>query len=267
MDDNPIADKRLLKLIQQCRTKSICDYVKQHGTDAPKDTNGTSANQDTGTGKSKSNKQKILETAPCRKIIVQRHTEETLRVIFMDLVKEIRPFILCCVVKNLNLDEGQFKKFLQIQTKLHETVCAKREKSTIATHDMAKLKGDVVRYTAHQPNHLKIIPLGKAKGVSAQKLYDTLKAEAEALRKEKKRNVYSGIHKYLYLLDKKELFACLEDNDGNVISLPPLTNGDLTKVITSNFIQKKNVFSWKPNFFYLFFNFRFHQKPKIFLLK
>lgn len=128
---------------------------------------------------------------------------------------------------------GNFKKFLQIQTKLHETVCGKREKSTIATHDLKKLSqpANFIRYTAQIPTALKILPLGKSKMVTASKLYDTLKAEAEALRKEKKRNVYSGLHKYLYLLENKTQFACFVDSDGNVISLPPLTNGDLTKVI------------------------------------
>lgn len=234
LEDNPIADKRLLKLIQQCRTKQICDYVKQHGSDAPKDNGSATSGKEAATaaagGKSKSRKQKKSESAPCRKIIVQRHTDDSFRLVYMDVVKEIRPYILCCVVKNLNLEGGQFKKFLQIQTKLHETVCGKREKSTIATHDLSTLKGNVVRYTARAPTELKIVPLGKSKAVTAQKLYDNLKAEAEALRREKKRNVYSGIHKYLYLLDKKELFSCFEDGDGNVISLPPLTNGDLTKV-------------------------------------
>lgn len=147
-------------------------------------------------------------------------------------VKDVRPFILCCVVKKLNLSDGKFKKFLQIQTKLHESVCGKREKSTIATHDLSKVaEGGFIRYTAKAPAALKIIPLGKSKRVTAQKLYDELKAEAESLRKEKKRNVYSGIHKYLYLLENKQQFSCVEDAAGNAISLPPLTNGDLTKVI------------------------------------
>lgn len=148
----------------------------------------------------------------------------------MDSVKDIRPFMLCCSVRNLNLDGANFKKFLQIQTKLHETVCEKREKSTIATHDLNKIKGGYITYTARDPHLIEIIPLGKLKKVSAQKLYDNLKAEADALRKEKKRNVYSGIHKYLYMLEKKDTFACVEDGEGNVISLPPLTNGELTKV-------------------------------------
>lgn len=131
----------------------------------------------------------------------------------------------------MNLQDGNLKKFLQIQTKLHESVCGKREKSTIATHDLAKFAaGGYIHYTAKSPQRMAIIPLGKTKKVTAQRLYDDLKAEAEALRKEKKRNVYSGIHKYLYLLEGKDKFACIEDGAGNVISLPPLTNGELTKV-------------------------------------
>lgn len=151
-----------------------------------------------------------------------------------DLVKDVRPFILACAVKNVNLRDNNLRKFLQIQTKLHDNVCGKREKSTIATHDLAKIQsGGFVQYTAKAPKTLAIIPLGRSKKVAAQKLYDDLKAEAEALRKEKKRNVYSGIHKYLYLLEGKDKFACVQDSAGNVISLPPLTNGDLTKVIST----------------------------------
>lgn len=134
----------------------------------------------------------------------------------------------------MNLGDGNLKKFLQIQTKLHETVCGKREKSTIATHDLAKFAaGGFIKYTAKAPDRMAIIPLGRTKKVTAQKLYDDLKAEAEALRKEKKRNVYSGIHKYLYLLENKDKFACIADAARNVISLPPLTNGEITKVSES----------------------------------
>lgn len=31
MKGNPVADRRLLKLIDQCRPKQVLDYVKQHG--------------------------------------------------------------------------------------------------------------------------------------------------------------------------------------------------------------------------------------------
>lgn len=145
----------------------------------------------------------------------------------------MRQFILCCIVENVRLADGKFREFLQIQTKLHETVCGKREKSTIATHDLAKLpsaNGNFIRYTAKDADQLRIHPLGKTKVLTGTELYNELKAEADALRKQKQRNTYSGIHKYLKLLENERQYACVEDGLGNVISLPPLTNGESTKV-------------------------------------
>lgn len=172
LNGNPIGDKRLLKLIEQCRTKQVTDYVKQHGTDPPKDNDKSSKSRST-------NKKQTTKNAPPKsihKLIVMRHIEDSARVVYMENVKDVRPFILTCSVRNVNLEGTNFKKFLQIQTKLHETVCDKREKSTIATHDLDKVKGGVVVYTARDPQAIEIIPLGKMKKVSAQKYYDNLKA-------------------------------------------------------------------------------------------
>lgn len=158
------------------------------------------------------------------------------QVIYDDAVKDYRAFILCCIVENVNLSGGKFREFLQIQTKLHETVCGKREKSTIATHDLLKLpnsetaNGKFVRFTVKDADQLLIHPLGKNKTVTALELYNELKADADAIRKQKQRSTYSGIHKYLKLLENQTKFACLEDGLGNAISLPPLTNGETTKV-------------------------------------
>ena len=64
--------------------------------------------------------------------------------------------------------------------------------------------------------------------------YEKLHDEAEAERKQKKRNQLSGLYKYLNLVegaDKK--FTYLRDSMNNVISLPPLTNSEETKMSTS----------------------------------
>lgn len=37
-------------------------------------------------------------------------------------------------------------------------------------------------------------------------------------------------HRYLHLLDGKESYPCLVDADGDVISFPPITNSEKTKV-------------------------------------
>lgn len=260
-----MADKRLYKLVLQCRTKQILDYVKQHGTDPPKGETAANKKETKAASKSASTGGKKKQVAspeePINRIFVHRHTDESLRVVHMDACKDVRPHILCCIVKNVNLGGGNFKRFLQIQSKLHDTVCGKRELSTIATHDLLKIKGGLVRYTARTPKNLYIIPLGKSKRTSALKLFDSLKAEAEALRKEKKRNVYSGIHKYLYLLEKQDVFSCLEDGEGNVISLPPLTNGDLTKVISHIIYFPKHNNNILP------IDYRFPLRPKTSSLK
>ena len=89
--------------------------------------------------------------------------------------------------------------------------------------------GDLV-YTAKPPNDIKIKPLMRNKLFSAAELFNQLQAEAENLRKEKKRNVYSGVHKYLYLLEGKQHYPCLIDSTNQVISFPPITNSDITKM-------------------------------------
>lgn len=64
--------------------------------------------------------------------------------------------------------------------------------------------------------------------------YEKLHDEAEAERKQKKRNQLSGLYKYLNLVegaDKK--FTYLRDSMNNVISLPPLTNSEETKMSTA----------------------------------
>lgn len=61
--------------------------------------------------------------------------------------------------------------------------------------------------------------------------YEKLQTEAEAERKQKKRNQLSGIYKYLTLVENKlDKFALVRDNLGNLVSLPPLTNSENTKV-------------------------------------
>lgn len=61
--------------------------------------------------------------------------------------------------------------------------------------------------------------------------YEKLCEEAEAERKQKKRNQPSGVYKYLSLVEtKKEKFAYLRDAEGTIVSLPPLTNSENTRV-------------------------------------
>ncbi|XP_034827736.1 leucine-rich repeat-containing protein 47-like [Maniola hyperantus] len=226
---NKLSDKRLMKLVDQCRTKQVIDYIREH---CPKEDNTPAV------GKGKGKKGKKQEEPPPDEISDLSHSmkilhveDDTVRVKIVEQeVWNIRPFILCCVINELKFDDALFKKFIQLQTKLHDTVCDKRNVATIATHDFGKIPPGDLMYTAKAPAKLRLTPLSRAKLYSGEQLFQQLTAEADALRKEKKRNVYSGIHKYLYLLEGKPKYPCLEDASGRVISFPPITNSEDTKM-------------------------------------
>lgn len=77
-----MADKRLLKLIQQCRTKQVLDYVKQHGEDAPQFSDAAN-NQTSGSkksSKSKKSKKELESSLPKHKMIVKRYNDDTVKV-------------------------------------------------------------------------------------------------------------------------------------------------------------------------------------------
>lgn len=233
---NPVSDKRLLKLINQCGTKQVLDYVKQHGTQSassgPSKKASKSANKNSSAQEEPAVVAAVIPTKPS--IVIRKFDDgKSLRIISTDAVKLVRPHIYCCVWRDVAFDAQSFKAFIQLQTKLHNSVCQKRELSTIATHDYDKVVKDAkmtIMYTAAPSKSIKLMPLGRLQTYTALKLYEELKEEAELQRKEKKRNVYTGLYKYLHLLDKQESFACLKDAAGTTISLPPLTNSENTRI-------------------------------------
>ncbi|ELT93616.1 hypothetical protein CAPTEDRAFT_180705 [Capitella teleta] len=226
-EKNKFTDRKMKRLMEQGNTKSILHYLrelasKQQGT--PK--GGASKKK-----KSKSKADQAEENMSKNLMHVLKFDETSgVTVAVDDNVASVRPFIVCCVVRRLDLEKSNnmFKRFIALQTKLHETVCQKRLAATIATHDLASIKLPLV-YSAKAPAAMKLIPLGKRNEVSAVQLVGRLRQEAEELRKEKKRSSISGIHKYLELLKGKAMYPCLIDEAG-IISFPPITNCDNSKV-------------------------------------
>lgn len=75
MDGNPISDKRLLKLIQQCHSKQVLDYVKKNGADADKSANNASKSKQTPAKGAKSKQADIIDES-AHKIIIKPHSTE-----------------------------------------------------------------------------------------------------------------------------------------------------------------------------------------------
>ncbi|XP_043268160.1 leucine-rich repeat-containing protein 47-like [Venturia canescens] len=234
---NCLADKRLSKLVDQCRTKQVLDYVRQHCPSVEKSENGGGGGKSKKGRKNRKNSEnesggKNLDSL-CHKMKILKVVDENPVIKITEHVKTVRPHIAACIVRNLNFTDETFKKFIQLQTKLHEGICEKRNAATLATHDLSLLPPGDLTYTAKLPNEIKIKPLMRDKTFTGAALFQQLQTEAINLRKEKKRNVYSGIHKYLYLLEGKPLYPCLLDSKSQVVSFPPITNSDITKMSSS----------------------------------
>lgn len=84
-------------------------------------------------------------TKPTTKIIVDPS------VIFIIIqVKQIRPFVVGAVLRNINFNDFTYKAFINAQEKLHATFCRARKYASIGTHDFDKIKGPF-KYLAKDP--------------------------------------------------------------------------------------------------------------------
>lgn len=237
---NKLTDKRLEKMVNGCQTKSILDYLRGKGKGRQGEDGGDadrSRNADKGKRQQRKKKEKLAdeqeEVEELNKMVVRvLHVSdgpEALTVKVSAEVKDVRPYLVCCVVRGMNLKPGNaLKRFLVAQTKLHDDLCGRRTTATIATHDVQLLKAPLI-YDVKPPTQLKIAPLGR-KEMTAVELIRHLQLEADELRKQKKRQNVSGLHKYLQILQGKALYPCLVDAEGHVISFPPITNSEKTKI-------------------------------------
>lgn len=128
-------------------------------------------------------------------------------------IKNIRPYIACAVLKNLSLTDEAIRQIMQLQEKLHITYCRNRKKVSIGVHDLDKVKHKLF-YNAIEPESIRFIPLDEEKEMNGK----------EILEKTSKGKEYG------HLIKDFSKYPLLYDSDGNVLSMPPIINGMLTKV-------------------------------------
>ncbi|XP_008850898.1 leucine-rich repeat-containing protein 47 [Nannospalax galili] len=234
---NKLRDRRLEKMVSGCQTRSILEYLRAGGR------GGRSKGRAEGSEKEDRKKRRERkqrresgegeeEVGVAKLMLRVLHVSENptpLTVRVSPEVRDVRPYIVGAVVRGMDLQPGNaLRRFLTTQTKLHDDLCEKRTAATIATHDLQAVRGPLL-YAARPPEDLKIVPLGRREA-KAKELVRQLQLEAEEQRKQKKRQSVSGLHRYLHLLDGKENYPCLVDADGDVISFPPITNSEKTKI-------------------------------------
>jgi phenylalanyl-tRNA synthetase beta chain len=129
-------------------------------------------------------------------------------------VNKVRPYIVCGVIRDIDLDEDEVATLMNIQEHLHWAVGRDRKKVAIGVHDLDKITPPY-RYTAVEPDSVSFIPLhGDGYPMNLEEIL---------LLHEK------GIE-YAHILEGKEVYPIIFDKNDEVLSFPPVINGIITTV-------------------------------------
>ncbi len=126
-------------------------------------------------------------------------------------VKNIRPHIAAFLAQGLILDEDSIKQIISMQEDLHHGVGRDRKKVAIGLHDFSAIVPPISYIAVEQS--FSFIPLNGSEPMS---ITEILKKTDQGL---KYGNLISG-----------NVFPVIMDSKGTVLSLPPIINGNATKV-------------------------------------
>ncbi len=128
-------------------------------------------------------------------------------------VSDVRPYMLGAVIRGLRLDDESVRELMEMQEDLHWGVGRDRKKASIGVHNLDSVQPPFTYATA-DPDAIRFVPLDKAKEMSLSEILD---------RHEK------GMA-YRHLLEYASRYPLLIDSQKRVLSMPPIINGELTRV-------------------------------------
>jgi phenylalanyl-tRNA synthetase beta chain len=73
------------------------------------------------------------------------------------------------ILRNIKFTPQSYASFIDLQDKLHQNICRKRQLASIGTHDLDTLTPPF-RYEARPPTDIRFVPLNKDKVYNAQDL-------------------------------------------------------------------------------------------------
>lgn len=129
-----------------------------------------------------------------------------------DSVKDVRPYLACAVVRDLEFTDPAIESLMDLQEDLHWGLGRNRRKVAIGVHDISRVTPPF-RYLAEYPDR-EFVPLDFEDSLSMR----------EILRKHPK-----GID-YANIMEGFDRYPLIVDANDQVLSFPPIINGELTRV-------------------------------------
>uniref|UniRef100_A0A8C0HJ58 phenylalanine--tRNA ligase n=1 Tax=Buteo japonicus TaxID=224669 RepID=A0A8C0HJ58_9AVES len=146
------------------------------------------------------------------------------RLIITEETVQVRPHAVAAVLRNINFTKERYDSFIDLQEKLHQNICRRRALVAIGTHDLDTISGPFT-FTAKAPSEIKFKPLNQSQEYTASQIMDLYRTD-------------SHLRHYLHLIENKPLYPVIYDSNGVVLSMPPIINGDHTKIS----VNTRNVF-------------------------
>ncbi|GJN35522.1 hypothetical protein PR202_gb24307 [Eleusine coracana subsp. coracana] len=137
---------------------------------------------------------------------------------------QIRPYVVCAVLRGITFDEARYNSFIDLQDKLHQNICRKRTLVAIGTHDLDTLQGPF-SYEALPPQEINFVPLKQKESFRADTLIEFYKSDMK-------------LKKFLHIIEKSPVFPVIYDSNRTVLSLPPIINGAHSAIT----LKTRNVF-------------------------
>jgi len=129
-------------------------------------------------------------------------------------LKDVRPYIACVTATGLRLDDEDVRQIIALQEDLHNGLGRKRRVVAIGLHDMDAVVPPVSYHGVNST--FKFVPLGWRKPLSiASILSDTAEGTTHGAA-----------------LEGSKVYPVITDENGTVLSFPPIINGEATRVTT-----------------------------------
>mmetsp|Transcript_13025 Transcript_13025/g.40128 ORF Transcript_13025/g.40128 Transcript_13025/m.40128 type:complete len:611 (+) Transcript_13025:80-1912(+) len=137
---------------------------------------------------------------------------------------QIRPFVVCAVLRNVKLLPERYQSLIDLQEKLHQNICRRRALVAIGTHDLDKVEGPF-SYEALPPQEIKFVPLAQDREFTGEELMTFYESDLQ-------------LKKYLPIIRDAPRYPVIYDAKRRVCSMPPIINGDHSKITLST----RNIF-------------------------
>lgn len=137
---------------------------------------------------------------------------------------KVRPLVAGAILRNVKFTKKRYESFIALQDKLHQNLARQRTLVAIGTHDLDTLQGPFT-YEALAPKDIKFKPLNQTKEMTAEELMEFYDKDRH-------------LGKFLHIIRDKPVYPVIYDSKRTVCSLPPIINGDHSKIT----VDSKNVF-------------------------